>query len=135
MTMATTPTTLTRSPAALALLGALALAACSHSEPKATPDSGAAGAPAGRNCQQIRMCVFGAPCADDACVHTCAAKGTTDAQAAFEALRACTANACATGDVNCACNEQCEANGSCLHEADVCLGTTAIDDICDSLCA
>jgi hypothetical protein len=112
-------------------LGLLALA-CSSSETKDPPEAGAL---AGMSCQQIRMCVFGAPCGDDACIDACAAKGSPDAQTAFAALRACTAKTCASADVNCACNEQCQAGGSCLHEADVCLGTTALDDICDSLCA
>jgi hypothetical protein len=120
---------------ALFALG-LGVAACSKGGGAAVPDGGEAGAPAGLNCQQIRMCVFSAPCADDACVQACAARGTADAQAAFEMLRACTAKACQTiGDVNCACGEQCQAGGTCLHEADVCLGTAAVDDICDSLCA
>ena len=116
------------------IVAALALAACAKSESMA-PGSGEAGASSGLTCQQIRMCVFDALCADDSCVATCAAKGTADARAAFEALRACTAKACATGDVNCACGEQCQAGGSCLQEADMCLGTATVDDICDSQCA
>jgi hypothetical protein len=86
-------------------------------------------------CQQIRMCALGDCTNEEACVATCAAKGSPEAKAAFEALRACTAMACASGDVTCACNEQCQADGACLHEADVCLGTTPNDDICDMLCA
>jgi hypothetical protein len=115
--------------------GALALAACAKSERPPAPDGGEAGAPAGLTCQQIRLCVFGTPCGDDACVASCAASGATAAQASFEALRACTAKTCAANDVNCACGEQCQADGACLHEADVCLGTVPVDDICDSLCA
>jgi hypothetical protein len=117
------------------LLGLLALPSCSKTSGTAAPDGGEAGAPAGMTCQQIRMCVFGTPCADDACVQTCAARGSSEAKAAFEALRACTAKACATSDVNCACVEQCQGGGTCLHEADVCVGTATVDDICDSLCA
>jgi hypothetical protein len=129
-------------------LGTLAVDACSDSESMHDPDGGggaagapdgggggAAGAPAGATCQQIRMCVLEAPCADDACVQACAARGSPAAQTAFEALRACTARTCATADVNCACGEQCQAGGGCLHEADVCLGGAAADDICDALCA
>jgi hypothetical protein len=131
-----------RDAARIATVGPLALfaltltvAACSKGV-AAAPGGGEAGAPAGLTCQQIRMCVFGAPCADDACVQACAARGTPEAQAAFETLRACTAKACPTlGDVNCACGEQCQAGGTCLHEADVCRGAAAVDDICDSLCA
>lgn len=121
------------------VLAALALAACAKSEAMPPDAGGGAGAPAaGLSCQQIRMCVFGGPCADDACVAACAAKGSPDAQAAFEALRACTARTCMLSGgnyVNCACGEQCQANGSCLHEADVCVNTAPVDDICDSLCA
>ena len=113
---------------------ALAVAACSHSE--AMPaDGGGAGA-VGTTCQQIRLCVLQGPCPDEGCVRDCAARGTPDAQVAFEALRACTEEACPeVSDVNCACTEQCQANGSCLHEADVCLGAATVDDICDSICA
>lgn len=114
--------------AALALV--LALGACANSESKPTVDAAAP-----LTCQQIRLCVFTAPCADDACVAACAAKGSSVAQSAFEALRACTANACAANDLNCACSEQCLANGRCLPEADACLGNTSSDDICDQICA
>jgi hypothetical protein len=115
---------------ALALAAcALALANCSPGAVAAAPDGG------GGNCQQIRMCVFGSACADDACVQTCAAKGSPEARTTFEALRACTAKACPTlGDVNCACGEQCQADGACLHEADACVGTVTVDDVCDALC-
>ena len=123
-----------RAPGAACVLGALALAACAQSE--AMPPGGAAGAPAGSTCQEIRLCVLQAPCADDACVQECASRGTPDAQAAFEALRACTMKACPMiSDVNCGCTEQCQANGTCLHEADVCLGTATVDDVCDNFCA
>jgi hypothetical protein len=118
-------------------IAALALVACSKSESLVAPDGGGeAGTSAGTTCQQIRLCVLQGPCADAACIQTCAQRGTPKAQADFETLRACTATACPTiGDVNCACTEQCQANGACLHEADVCLGTATIDDICDNFCA
>jgi hypothetical protein len=120
---------------AAGLVTALALAACSQSEAMPPADGGGAGA-SGSTCQQIRLCVLQAPCADAACIQTCAQRGTPDAQAAFEALRACTMKACPTiSDVNCACTEQCQANGTCLHEADVCLGTATVDDVCDNFCA
>ena len=119
-----------------AALGALALAACSKSESVPATDAGEVGTTTGTTCQEIRMCVLQGPCADAACIQTCAQRGTPAAQAAFEALRACTAKACPTiSDVNCACTEQCQADGLCLHEADVCLGTVMVDDICDNLCA
>jgi hypothetical protein len=109
---------------------ALALADCSQGAVAVAPDGG------GQNCQQIRMCVFGSSCADDGCVQTCAAQGSSEARTTFEALRACTARACPTlGDVNCACGEQCQADGACLHEADACVGTVTVDDVCDLFCA
>ena len=117
------------------LVALLALAACSKTSGTAPPDGGDAGGSPGMTCQQIRMCVFGAACADDACVKACAARGSAEAQAAFEMLRACTAQSCPSGDVNCACGEQCLAGGSCVQEADVCVGTAAVDNICDSFCA
>ncbi len=121
---------------AITVLGCfLALASCSKTGGPDRPDGGEAGASAGMTCQQIRMCVFGAPCADDACVQACAAKGSPAAQAAFETLRACTAKICPTFEVNCACGEQCLAGGSCLQEADACVGPGGVDDICDALCA
>jgi hypothetical protein len=121
------------------LAGVFALASCSKTGGTAPPDAGSeAGAPAGMTCQQIRMCVFGAPCADDACVQACAARGSPEAQAAFETLRACSAKMCTNYNdnyVNCLCGEQCLAGGSCLQEADACVGPAGNDDICDALCA
>ena len=119
-------------PAAVVLC-TLALAACSKSEAMSPSDGGgAAGGASGTTCQQIRLCVLEGPCADEACVQTCAQRGAPAAQTAFEALRACTAKTCPTvSDVNCACGEQCQAGGSCLHEADVCLGTVlrVVDEV------
>jgi hypothetical protein len=84
-------------------------------------------------CQQIRQCVFSTPCMTDACVQMCAARGTADAQAKFEALRVCTANACTPAtDINCACGEQCLPDGSCGAEVDACLDGATADLICDS---
>jgi hypothetical protein len=117
----------------------LVLAACAKSGGPAGDAGGAAGAAGGAptawSCQQIRMCALGDACADDACVASCAAHGSAAAQATFETLRACTAKTCATGDINCACGEQCFADGRCLAEADACVGAAASDDICDALCA
>jgi len=82
-------------------------------------------------CQQIRTCVF--DCSSDACVQMCAAKGTPDAQATFEALRACTAKVCTpVTDVNCACAEQCLDGGAAFAEVDACLAGAPADLICDS---
>jgi len=62
-----------------ATLCALALAACSKGGAAVPDGGGEVGAPAGVTCQQIRMCVF--DCAADACVSTCAAKGSAASQA------------------------------------------------------
>ncbi len=118
------------------ILLALAPVACSQGG-GAAPDSGAGGgggALSTLTCQQIRLCVAQTPCATDACIQGCAAKGTPAAKTAYEALRACTAGVCAVDDVNCACNEQCNADGACLAEVDGCLAMNATDDICDVLC-
>jgi hypothetical protein len=121
---------------AVALSAACALiSACGKGGAPARDAGDEAGAPTAWTCQQIRMCALGDACADDACVARCAAHGSAPAQATFEQLRACTARSCATGDVNCACGEQCLADGQCLAEADACVGAAASDDICDALCA
>lgn len=125
-----------RAGARVLLLGLFAWGACSSGE-TAVPDGGGAGtggASAPMTCQQIRLCVAQTPCATDACVQACAAKGAPAAQTAFEALRACTARTCAVADVTCACNEQCIADGTCTDEVDQCLAGLAADDICDNLC-
>jgi hypothetical protein len=133
-----TTTICARSAPIVASVFALALGACSKSESMTPADAGGAGGggASGMTCQQIRLCVLEGPCADDACVQACEQRGTPDAHTAFEALYACTLKACPTiSDVNCACGEQCQAGGTCLHEADVCLGAVQVDDVCDSLCA
>jgi hypothetical protein len=82
-------------------------------------------------CQQIRQCVF--TCSTDECLQSCAAKGSADAQAKFEAVRACTAKACTpVTDVNCACAEQCLDGGTCFDEVTACLEGAPGDLICDS---
>ena len=117
-----------------ALAVALAAAACSGSGDVPHDAGGAAGAPAGSTCQQIRLCVFQTLCADDACITACAAKGSPAAQATFQTVRACTATTCAANDVNCACMEQCFGGGMCLSQVDACLAGAAADPICDTLC-
>jgi hypothetical protein len=123
--------------AVLGLVGValvMCFVSCSGSGGVAPDAGGAAGAPAGSTCQQIRECVFQTPCADAACVATCAGKGSAAAQTTFEALRACTAMVCAVNDVNCACGEQCFGDGACLTQVDACLAGIKADPICDTLC-
>jgi hypothetical protein len=94
--------------------------------------AGTGGGPTAWTCQQIRQCVFDT-CSSDACLQTCAAKGSADAQAKFEALRACTAQTCTpVTDVNCACEQQCLDGGGCFAEVDACVGDAPADLICDS---
>ena len=122
---------------AAAAWASLALAACSGQGAPARDGAAGASASSGQTCQQIRLCEFDQPCADDACIATCAARGSPAAQVTFEALRACTAKACAATDpnfVNCACGEQCFGDGTCLAEVDACLAGATADMICDSLC-
>jgi hypothetical protein len=121
----------------IAALTIVMAASCSSSETPPQGEGGAGnggagtGGPSSWTCQQIRMCVY--DCLSDQCVQACAAKGTADAQATFEALRACTAMACtAVTDVNCACAEQCLDGGSCFAEVEACLAGATADLICDS---
>jgi hypothetical protein len=107
----------------------LFLLAGACSQGAASPDA----APSSATCLAVRLCAF--ECADDACVAACRAKGSATALTAFDALQSCTRAACAAGDVNCACTEQCLADGACLEAVDACLGsTTATDTICDNIC-
>jgi hypothetical protein len=119
----------------------LALAACSSASavPSDAADAAApeAAAPTDETCQDIRLCVFDQPCADDACIAACAARGTAAARATFEMLRACTAQACSPTNsdyLNCACAEQCFGEGACLPLVDACVGPATADMVCDSLC-
>jgi hypothetical protein len=117
----------------LAALAALA-GACSSGE-AAPPDGGAGtGGLTEMNCQQIRLCVAQTPCATEACIDDCVAKGSAAARTTFAALRACTASACAVDDVTCACDEQCLADGACTTETDACLLGLSADVICDNIC-
>jgi hypothetical protein len=120
----------------MGLLAMLALGACSGGGGASKPDAGAEAGPSSPwTCAQIRKCIFDAPCGDDACVQSCATKGSTAAQASFEALRACTAKICMpVTDTNCACGEQCLADGTCLAEVDACLENALVDPVCDTFC-
>jgi hypothetical protein len=118
-----------------AMIGALALlcgSACSSSASQVPAEGGAGtGGSTVWTCQQVRTCVF--DCSTDTCVQGCAAKGSPDAQAKFEALRACTAKTCSpVTDVNCACGEQCLDGGGCFPEVEACLDGASADLICDS---
>lgn len=122
-------------PSNVGVLAALLLCACTNGE--ATPPAdggggaGGGGGPSLWTCQQIRVCAF--DCVTDACLDTCAAKGSADAQAKFQSLRACTAKACTpVTDINCACAEQCLDGGGCFAEVAACLAGASGDLICDS---
>ncbi len=116
---------------AMGTLGCSTAAPSNDAATSMTGDTAASPDAVAGTCQSLRLCAF--DCADDACVQACRGKGTPSAQAAFDELEACTAQACAKGDVNCACGEQCLADGSCLAAVDACLGNVA-DALCDNLC-
>jgi hypothetical protein len=85
-------------------------------------------------CQDIRGCVFF--CATETsepCVSDCIARGTPQARAAFQAVAACTAPHCPTGETYCACEQRCFSDGNCLAETETCLGG-GTDVVCDELC-
>jgi hypothetical protein len=98
---------------------------------------GGGGAPSG-TCQAIRLCAL--DCSDEACVTTCANRGTSAAQAAFQALYDCTKAALPTGggcatpsDVDCLCMAQCIQDPPCFDQTIECTANMT-DTICDDLC-
>lgn len=85
-------------------------------------------------CQQIMQCVWFCPSeVSQPCVETCVARGTAEARAAYQALSACTAPVCPTGEPYCGCEQRCFADGACLRETEECAGGPT-DSICDTLC-
>src|SRR5688572_24508318 len=75
-------------------------------------------------CQAIRICAV--DCTDEACVMTnCKSRGTTEAQATFQALYDCTKDpgrgTCTSpSDVNCLCLAQCLQDPPCVPEVEAC---------------
>ena len=126
--------------AAAAMLAVLTLAlGCSSTG--SSNDSGATGGTGGATnatCQAIRICAV--DCTDEECVTSnCKPRGTTAAQAAFQALYDCTKDpargTCASpSDVNCLCLAQCLQDPPCMAETEACLAGAAPDIVCEDRC-
>ena len=130
--------------AAAAALLIAAVACSSNNSNTGKGGSGGGGATGGTgggatpgSCQAIRMCAK--DCADAACLATCKSRGTTDAQAAWQALYDCTGDSArgncpmpAAVGLDCVCMAQCY-DGLCLAETDACVAG-ATDIVCDSNC-
>ena len=126
--------------AAAAMLAVLALGpACSSSG--GSGDGGATGGTGGATnatCQAIRICAV--DCTDESCVmNTCKTRGTTEAQATFQALYDCTKDpargTCTSpSDVNCLCLAQCLQDPPCTAETEACLAGAAPDIVCEDRC-
>jgi hypothetical protein len=126
--------------AAAAMLSVLTLGlGCSSTG--SSNDSGATGGSGGATnatCQAIRICAV--DCTDEACVtNNCKPRGTTEAQATFQALYDCTKDptrgTCTSpSDVNCLCLAQCLQDPPCVAETEACLAGAAPDIVCEDRC-
>ena len=108
--------------------------ACSSSGKPGAADAGAdgAGGAAALTCQGIRLCVTAGSDAD-----SCAARGTAEAQAAFQKLRACLEPLCPGLLLACVCRESCQQpDGYCLDETDGCVAASgsSVDGVCGQYC-
>lgn len=119
---------------------AATVADCSSQSKPAKPVADAATDAKGGNeatantCQGIRGCV--SACANDIeqpCVQNCIAQGSPAAQATYQALAACTARYCPTGDFYCGCEQHCFLDGNCQTETEACVAGMA-DSVCDFSC-
>ncbi len=100
----------------------------------ATKDAGVGVGATANTCQDIRKCV--ASCAsevDQPCVQNCIAEGSPAAQTTYQALAACTARYCPTGDSYCGCEQHCFVDGHCLAETEACVAGVA-DLVCEMFC-
>jgi hypothetical protein len=120
-------------------LAATLLPGCS-SQPRPVTDAatevGAGVGAATDTCQGIRNCLVEAGCKTDIeqpCVQNCIARGSPAAQATYQALAACTALYCPTGDSYCGCEQHCFVDGNCLAETEACVAGGA-DFVCDTAC-
>jgi hypothetical protein len=118
-------------------LAATIVMGCSGGSKGATDAATDAEAGVGANantCQGIRGCVF--LCKSDIeqpCAQNCIAQGSPLAQATYQALAACTARYCPTGDFYCGCEQHCFVDGNCLVETEACVAGSA-DLVCEMLC-
>jgi hypothetical protein len=136
--------------AVVCTLAALMIAACSSSGGSKDGGGGAGGgggatgggggATTNGTCQDIRLCVL--DCGDEACIAMCKARGTTDAQALFQALDDCTRAAPPAGGgctvpfdlPNCYCPAQCLQDPPCGAQIDACVAPAGMDLVCDMRC-
>jgi hypothetical protein len=91
-----------------------------------------AGSPALLTCQGIRLCMMAG-----SDVESCAARGTTEGQAAFQKLRDCLQPLCPELLFACVCRESCQQpDGYCLDEADACAAASGstVDAVCRQYC-
>jgi len=133
-----------------AVFAALVIAACSSSGGSKDGGGGAGGgggatggtggATTDMSCQAIRACI--SDCADDACIATCKAHGTADAQTKFQALDDCLRAATPTGGgctvpydlPNCLCPAECLQDPVCGPQVDDCVAPASMDVFCDMRC-
>jgi hypothetical protein len=93
---------------------------------------GDAGPPPSLTCQGIRLCVTAGADPD-----SCAARGTAEAQAAFQKLRDCLTPLCPGLLLACVCREACQQpDGYCLDETDGCVAASgsSVDAVCGQYC-
>lgn len=100
---------------------------CSSDSKPPAMDAGSA-----LTCQGIRLCVAAGSDAD-----SCAARGSTEGQAAFQKLRVCLMPLCEGLLRACVCRESCQQpDGYCLAETDACVAASGstVDAVCGQYC-
>ena len=120
----------------LAMIGGSACSSSSKPAQDAGVDlpveAGTDGTAPALDCQQIRVCMARGGTAAD-----CAARGTAEAQAAFQTLLDCLTANCAEQSAACFCREACQQpDGYCLDQTDACVAAskTDVDAVCGQLC-
>jgi hypothetical protein len=104
-------------------------------DPDPEPDAAAlapmdAGPPL--TCVAIRNCV--ARCqADNACAQRCVTEAAAPARTSYEKVVICSRQACATAEIECRCEEECQGGGMCVDIVDECRAPGE-DLFCDQLC-
>jgi hypothetical protein len=132
------PGALTAAAAAMLSVLTFGLACSSTASPNDSGATGGNGGATNATCQAIRICAV--DCTDEACVtNNCKPRGTTEAQATFQALYDCTKDptrgTCTSpSDVNCLCLAQCLQDPPCVAETEACLAGAAPDIVCEDRC-
>jgi hypothetical protein len=138
----------------LALVAAGAIAASCGESPAPTPASGSDAAPADADpepepdaalrpiadagpptsCVAIRNCLVRCQ-ADSACAQRCVDGASAPARTQYQSVVTCSRRVCATDDMNCRCEQECQGGGECLEIVDGCRGPELAEDLfCDELC-